>query len=162
MTSEATIKNISEDDEKSFSINIATYLDDIENTNKGKKYKILILIKIFTILNTMTFWINNHKYKKFKPIVITKAYSLLEEINYRSAIIDQHTLQTARDSIDKTLLLCMCNKKVKGKYCKNKKVGSYCTFHTNKKKEILDYIKDATKSYIINDITTIIDEYISL
>ena len=157
MTSEDKTKNIS------FQSTIRQYLIDCEQNSLSKQEKCEIVIKIYTYLNKMQIiWINNPKYLKFNTAVINKAYNLLEQLQDLYDLVKPETLQEVEYQIDTVLRLVCCNKIVKGRYCKRKKIGQYCTFHTNIKNQITKCLVKSTESHIIEDITNIIGDYISL
>jgi len=159
MTSQAKSKNISET--IYFQTTIRKYLLAISQTI-SRQEKFEIVIEIFTLLNKMkTVWINNSG-SSFKMTVIDKSYELLEQIQSYISLIKPETLKKTREEIHKTLRLVCCNKIVKGRYCKRKKICQYCTFHTNIKNQTLKHVTEATESYIIKDVTNIICDYISL
>ena len=79
-----------------------------------------------------------------------------------SSLVKPETLQEVEYKIDKVLRLVRCNKTVNGRYCKRKKIGQYCTLHTNIKNQITKCLIKSTESHIIKDITNIITDYISL
>ena len=160
MTSEAKAKNIS------FQSTLGQYLTESEQNSFTKQKKCETVIKIFTYLNkNQKIWINNPKYSRFKTTVINKAYYLLDEIQYLyldPSLAKPETLEEVEYKIDTVLRLVCCNKTVKGRYCKRKKIGEYCTFHANIKNQITTCLIKSTESHIIKDITNIIGEYISL
>jgi len=157
MTSEDKTKNIS------FESVIRRYLIDCEQNSLSNQEKCEIVIKIYTYLNEMQIiWINNPKYLKFKTAVINKAYNLLEQLQDLYELVKPETFQEVKYQIDTVLRIVCCNKIVKGRYCKRKKIGQYCTFHTNIKNQIAKCLVKSTESHIIEDITNIITNYISL
>lgn len=160
MSSQNDAKNIYEE-EKCFKTTIKKYLSDIEST-LSKNHKCEILIKLFTFMNTMTFWINSLKYIAFKRGVISKCYNLLSQLEIEKKYVDEKILQESHNVMHETLRLCCCNKIRRGLYCKNKKNDEYCTFHTNIKNKILNCVAKSTEPYIIKDLFNIIGDYISL
>jgi len=164
MSSQNIAKNISKDDEKSFNSDIKKLLNDMDLVGICIKNKCDVIIKIFTLLNTLTFWLDHPKYIRFKVIVINKCYDLIEELNRERniTIIEPETVRHVCNTIDTTLKLTCCNKKVKGRYCKNTKVGEYCTFHTNIKQQISHCVLKTIDLHIIEDLSSIILDYVSL
>ena len=108
----------------------------------------------------MQIWVHSPRYARLVKTIIKKGHELLEDIDL--SVINPETKQKAEQIIHTVLRLICCNKIVNGRYCKRKKIGQYCTFHTNKKNQISKYMTEATESYVIKDITNIIYEYISL
>jgi hypothetical protein len=164
MSSQNITKNISKDDERIFNSDLKKLLNDMGLVGICLKNKCDIIIKIFTLLNTLTFWIDHPKYINFKAVVSNKCYSLTEELNreHNIKIIEPEKFRHIRNTFDTTLKLTCCNKKVKGRYCKNNKVGEYCTFHTNIKKQISHCVLKTIDLHIFEDISNIILEYVSL
>ena len=157
MTSEDKTKNIS------FQSTIRQYLIDCEQNSRTQE-KCESVIKIFIYLNkNQKIWINNPKYSKFKTTVINKAYNLLDDIQYLdSSLAKPETLEEVEYKIDTVLRIVCCNKTIKGRYCKRKKIGQYCTFHANIKNQITKCLIKSTESHLIKDINNIITDYISL
>lgn len=158
MSLQSNTKNMS--DEKVFYQTISQMFTKFNDPFLSKERKCEIIIEIYTFLNIMQIWLYTPRYIRLVKTIISKGYELLEDINLSA--INPETKQKAIKIIHTVLRLVCCNKMVKGRYCKRKKIGQYCTFHTNKKKQISKYMTEATESYVIKDITNIITEYISL
>lgn len=160
MTSVAVAKNIPEYDEKSFETSLKNKLIRIEEDNISKNEKCTRILELFTLLINITIWIDCPKYEKLKLVIIDKCYLLV--IHVRKCNVKVDNINRMIDITDKILQLCCCNKKTsKHIYCKKKKVGKYCTFHTNNKKSICTKIKETTYDYLNNDVTSIILDYVS-
>lgn len=152
-------KNMS-DDEKVFCQTVKQMLNKSHKTFPSKNHKCQIIIEIYTFMSLVQFWTYEPRYKKFVQTVRTKGYEILKDINIPE--IEPETKQKTQKAIHTVLRLICCNKMVKGRYCKRKKIGQYCTFHTGIKNQISKCMTEATESYVIKDIANIITDYISL
>ena len=157
MASEGKTKNISESEDFENTFNKLCY---VENLLLSPQTKCELVTRIFSLLNVMKIWLNNPKYIKFKPSVINKAYEMLGLS--KSSLIKAETSKEAQITIHATLELACCNKIINGRYCTMKKIGQYCTFHTNIKNRVLECLIEETESHIIKDVSDIVCEYISL
>jgi hypothetical protein len=170
MSSQNITKNISSITPASFYSIMKKLLNEAGAIGIGIKHRSDVISTIFTLLSTWTCWIDDPTYIKFKVIVISKGYELIEELNREEniLIIEPEICRHICNTIDTTLKMTCCNKKVKGKkgkkgkYCKNTKVGEYCTFHASIKQQISHCVLKTIDLHIFKDISNIILDYVSL
>ena len=160
MSFQSNTKNMS-NEEKFFHKTISQMLNKFDELFLSKESRCEIVIEIYTFLNIIQLWTYRPRYSSLVQKIIDKGYELLLEKNYTSGVKPE-TIQKTKKAIHTVLRLVCCNKMVKDRYCKRKKIGQYCTFHTNIKNKISTYMTEATESYLIKDITNIITDYINL
>lgn len=95
---------------------------------------------------------------QFKDSVVDKAYEL-KEASYRLDVDDDKRKEFL-NKMDVTLRICLCNKFVKGRYCKHKKSGKYCTFHNNMKAKFDNKLTNILVKVMSKDVAGLVISYL--
>ena len=127
-----------------------------ETTSMTKK-RVSMFIDIVKFMSNDTFWVTEYGGEVFVPLVIDKCYLVTRYIPVFSD-------EPAKDLeyIDSTLKIYCCNKRVENRFCENKKVGKYCSVHTDIHNKILEKVSEATGKSLNKDLIGLLCSFIEL
>jgi hypothetical protein len=142
----------------SFSVKVRHFFSLLDET-RDLEDRCKIVLQLYSLLSSVTIWIEGSigsPFDRFKITVQDKSYELLKQIYL--AKISEDTKKETTEIIHKTLRMICCNNQVDNRYCKKKKSGDLCTFHTNQKKKIVSSINET--KLLNRDVLSIVFDYI--
>jgi len=127
------------------------------NSNTKTTQRLEMMIAMVKHASSDTFWTTELGGKELVPILIDKCYEIKRHIPILSKEPTKHL-----GDIDSALKLYCCNKRVYTRFCKNKKVGKYCSFHANVQKKIIKEVSNATDKYLNKDLLGLLCSFMEL
>ena len=127
-----------------------------ETTSMTKK-RVSMIIDIIKYMSNDTFWVTEYGGEVFVPLVIDKCYLITR---YIPVFSDEPTKDL--EYIDSALKIYCCNKRVENRFCENKKVGKYCSVHTDIHNKILEKVSEETEKSLNKDLIGLLCSFIEL